>query len=307
MHIVEVVGLHKRFNKKSAIKNLNLSIEKRELFGLIGPDGAGKTTLLRLLAGVLTPDQGTIECCAVDVVANPEAVKKKIGVVPQEFSLYHDLTVEENLNFFAKMYGVGDEESTRRKEKLLQIMSLKPFRKRRAENLSGGMQKKLALICSLLHTPPLLLLDEPTTGIDPISRRELWDFFYELIDDGATIIISTPYMDEAERCSKVGFLYEGELLLFDDPLRIKERYPYHIFELRGPDILKMKTDIFPEQLQILDLYPVRDTLHLITKDPVGKKLQQFFKEKTWKVQVKRIGTNFEDVFVSVIKREYEDH
>jgi len=307
MSIVEVKGLYKKFKNIGAIKNLNLTVNKGEIFGLIGPDGAGKTTFLRLLTGVLLADAGTIKCCEVDVINNAEAVKEKIGVMPQNFSLYADLTVEENLNFFAKMYRVEKSECMVRQEKLLQIAKLKPFLKRRAEHLSGGMQKKLALISTLLHKPDLLLLDEPTTGVDPVSRRELWDFFYELLKSGVTLIVSTPYMDEAERCSSVGFLYQGELLFVDQPIKLKSDYPYAIIEISGSDKNKIVISQLAPGLKIIDLYPIANTVHLIIEKGAVKYLQEFFDRHKWSIVMKDIEPSFDDVFVSIIRRQDEKH
>ena len=302
MSIVEVANLHKKFKNFAAIKNLSLAVNKGEIFGIIGPDGAGKTTFLRILAGVIAPDAGTIESCGVDVVKDPEAVKDKIGVVPQNFSLYPDLTIEENLKFFSKMYSVPKAEFETRKEKLLRITNLQPFIERRTEHLSGGMQKKLALILSLLHTPLLLLLDEPTTGVDPISRRELWDFFYDLLKAGTTIIVSTPYMDEAERCSRVGFMYQGEMLQIDEPGRMKNNYQYGVFEISGPKIEEIKLAEFPKALKIIDLYAVGDALHLICECGATNQVQQYFHDQE-RFNIKNIEPSFEDVFISLISKK----
>ncbi|MGQ9464855.1 MAG: ABC transporter ATP-binding protein [bacterium] len=222
--------VYKKFGQKFALKDINLTIYENEIFGLIGPDGAGKTTFLRILSSVLLPDQGMINILGQDILKNPEAIKDKIGVVPQNFSLYGDLTVEENLSFFSQMYQVEAEEFAKKKSVLLEITNLNPFLNRHAKYLSGGMQKKLALIISMLHKPKLLLLDEPTTGVDPLSRRELWDFFYELLKSKTTIIVSTPYLDEMERCTRVGFLYDGKLILIAEPEKILKKYPNKSFD-----------------------------------------------------------------------------
>lgn len=225
MPIVDVRNLTRSFGRQAVLRGISLNIETNEIFGLIGPDGAGKTTLLRILAGVLLPTSGEVRVCGVDLRRNPEAVKIMIGVMPQNFSLYPDLTVEENLVFFRRMYGLTDADFHARKERLISITRLRPFLHRRADQLSGGMQKKLGLAVCLLHTPQLLLLDEPTTGVDPVSRRELWDFLYELHEQKITIIFSTPYLDEAERCLRVGFLYQGEFLSVSEPQALKRGYP----------------------------------------------------------------------------------
>jgi ABC-2 type transport system ATP-binding protein len=307
MSIIEVSRLHKTFKALPAISDITFSVDQGELFGLIGPDGAGKTTLLRLLAGVLRPDTGSISMCGIDVVQQPEAIKEKIGVVPQNFSLYPDLTVSENLDFFAEMYHIKKSAHQERRERLLEVTKLTPFLDRRAQNLSGGMQKKLALISSLLHTPQVLLLDEPTTGIDPISRRELWDFFYELLASGTTILVSTPYMDEAERCSKVGFLYQAKLLLMDAPDTLQRDYKQSILEITGPDTIRISEQVFPADLKIADLYAFGDTLHLVAEQKTAHQVEQLLSTADWDITVKRIQPRFEDVFVSVIKREHAQH
>lgn len=303
MAIIEVQGLHKNFKTTQALKNLNISIDKGELFGLIGPDGAGKTTFLRILAAILLPSAGKVMVCEKDAEKNPEEIKGKIGVVPQTFSLYRDLTVEENLWFFAQMYQIPQKDFQEKKKRLLHIARLEPFLKRKAEHLSGGMQKKLALISSLMHTPDLLLLDEPTTGVDPVSRREFWDFLHELFEQGMTIVISTPYMDEAERCSRVGFLYQGELLLTANPLDVKKNYPYVVLEASKGDQKKIRDAKFPEEIGVQDIYPVGSTLHIVVatgQEMMAKKVIQALDKKA---ALSMVEPTFEDAFIALIKRK----
>jgi len=307
MGIVEVAGLNKKFKDYPALKNLTFSVNSGEIFGIIGPDGAGKTTLLRILAGILSVESGTIKSCNVDVLKNPEGLRDKIGVVPQNFSLYPDLTVEENLNFFARMYGISKNKSAQKKEQLLNIMRLTPFLHRRAEHLSGGMQKKLAVISSLLHNPLLLLLDEPTTGVDPVSRRELWDFFYELLKAGTTIIISTPYMDEAERCSRLIFIHRGEILLIDEPDKMKSDYGYSILAIAGSDMNKINPALFPPEMAIIDIYPLGNTIHLITAKIAIEPVLEFLRNTKLQLFAQRIDPTFEDVFISLIRNKDEKH
>jgi ABC-2 type transport system ATP-binding protein len=301
MGIVEINGLDKKFRNIQALKNLNLKIPKGELFGLIGPDGAGKTTLMRIIAAVLEPSGGRVHVCGNDVIKDPESIKEKIGVVPQMFSLYGDLTVEENMSFYARMYKIQKEEYFDRKQRLLKITRLEPFIKRRAEHLSGGMQKKLMLISSLLHTPELLLLDEPTTGIDPVSRRELWDFLHELYNQGMTIVMSTPYMDEAERCSRIGFLYKGELLLVDDPVKLKKRFLYSILEITG-SAARIRNTQFPADLGVNDIYPYGNTLHIVVKKGLEPALEKYLEKMDSSTEIARVEPTFEDVFISLIRK-----
>jgi len=302
MAIIEVQGLNKRFKATQALKDLSISVNKGELFGLIGPDGAGKTTFLRILAAVLAPSAGKVIVCDIDVQKNPEAIRGKIGVVPQTFSLYPDLTVEENLWFFAHMYGIPSDVFIERKKRLLHIARLEPFLKRRAEHLSGGMQKKLALISSLMHTPELLLLDEPTTGVDPVSRREFWDFLHELYEKGMTIVLSTPYMDEAERCSRVGFLYEGEILLTANPIEIRKDYPYVVLEVSKGDLIKIRHVKFPEEIGVLDIYPVGNTLHIVVATDKGPSVNRVIQASDRNAIISIVEPTFEDTFIALIKK-----
>lgn len=218
---IQTSSLTRRFKQVTAVDALNLSIPAGELFGLVGPDGAGKTTLLRLLAGLLHISSGDGKVLGFDLQKQSEDLRWNIGYMAQNFSLYSDMSVEENLIFFADLFNVDQNDRKHRMQKLLTFAGLTDFRKRPAGKLSGGMQKKLALACTLIHQPQLLLLDEPTTGVDPISRREFWDILTELHLQGTTIVVSTPYMDEADRCSRVGLIYEGNMVRIDQPANIR--------------------------------------------------------------------------------------
>ena len=218
---IEAVNLTKKFKDFNAVSGLNLQIKRGEIFGFVGPDGAGKTTTLRMLSTAMEPTSGEASVLGLNVRTEEEKIRDKIGYMPQRFSLYGDLTVSKNIDFFADIYKVEREYRRKRKAELLEFMSLAEFVKRKGRELSGGMQKKLALACNLIHTPKLLFLDEPTTGVDPISRREFWRILYGL--ENVTIVVSTPYMDEAERCNRVGLIREGRLLLCDVPSEIKKR------------------------------------------------------------------------------------
>jgi ABC-2 type transport system ATP-binding protein len=233
--IIETDRLTRDFKKTRAVDNLDLRIERNELFGLVGPDGAGKTTLLRLLAGLLKISAGSARVAGHDLGQAPEAVKPNIGYMAQRFSLYAQLTVLENLNFFADLYDVTAEEREARTERLLAFAGLTPYTARRAEHLSGGMRKKLALACTLIHDPPILLLDEPTTGVDPVSRREFWSILTDLYSEGATIVVSTPYMDEADRCSRVALMYEGRFIRCAPPDEIRADIAGELIELVAED------------------------------------------------------------------------
>ena len=236
--IVEVVGLEKRFGDLEALSGLNLSVGEGIIYALVGPDGAGKTTLLRILAGIMTPSAGRVNILGHDVAADPESIKGKIGYLSQRFSLNPSLTVAENIDFFASLYQVPGSEKADRTEMLLDFSRLRRFKDRQAAHLSGGMKQKLSLCCALIHTPKLLLLDEPTTGVDPISRRELWEILYDLLGEGVTVIVSTPYMDEAERAGEITLLHKGRAIVTGDMKALRSRYRYSLYEIITDDNLR---------------------------------------------------------------------
>ncbi|MCP3103908.1 ABC transporter ATP-binding protein [Myxococcus sp. K15C18031901] len=209
---VELKDVRRAFGATQALRGVSLAVHAGEVYGLVGPDGAGKTTSIRLMAGLLLPDAGQVRTLSEDPAAPRSHVRESLGLVPQRNTLYGDLSVEENLRFFARLFALSKEDFAERRARLLDITRLGRFTDRRADALSGGMYKKLALACALLHRPRVLLLDEPTNGVDPVSRRELWELLYGLVHEGMTLIVSTPYMDEAARCHRVGLLYAGELI-----------------------------------------------------------------------------------------------
>ncbi len=223
--VVEMRGLVRRFGAVSAVRDVNIEIARGEIFGLVGPDGAGKTTIMRMLAGVLRPDAGQIRLMGVDVVAEPERAKPHLSYMPQRFGLYEDMTVAENIFFYATLFEVPARVRRERARGLLEGAGLQAFEGRRAGRLSGGMKQKLGLVCALIHTPRVLVLDEPTTGVDPVSRREFWGILYGLREEGVTIFLSTAYMDEAERCSRLALLNAGEIRYCDTPARLKRLLP----------------------------------------------------------------------------------
>ncbi len=221
MVTIKALSLTRIFDKVTAVNNLNLEIEEGEIFGLVGPDGAGKTTTMRLLTGILAPTSGEGWVFGKHIIKENEALKDNIAYMPQRFGLYEDLTVEENLNFYADIYGVSPKERVNRTERLISFSGLGPFKKRLARHLSGGMKQKLGLACALIHTPKVLFLDEPTNGVDPVSRRDFWKILYQLLKEKVTILFSTSYLDEAERCKRVGLMHKGRLLKCDIPADIK--------------------------------------------------------------------------------------
>ena len=222
-------NVEKRYGATVALRKLSLWVNRGEMFGLIGPDGAGKTTTIRLACGLVRPDAGTVRVTGCDPVREHRAITRVVGYLSQRFSLYGDLSVDENLAFFAEIHGVGDYTSMR--ERLLEITHLTPFRAYLADKLSGGMRQKLALACTLVHEPELLILDEPTTGVDPVSRREFWKLLSEFLSHGITIVMATPYLDEAERCARVALLHEGQALAVDTPGSLRSTLPGQVIEI----------------------------------------------------------------------------
>lgn len=231
---VAATEITRRFGAVEALRGLSFSVAAGEIYGLIGPDGAGKTTAIRVLAGLLDPDSGTARILGEDPTSGGEA-REHMGLMPQQYSLYGDLTVEENLYFFGQLFCIPTPTYQSRRERLLDITRLAPFTERRADSLSGGMYKKLALACSLLHQPKVLLLDEPTNGVDPVSRRELWALLYEFIGEGMAILVTTPYMDEASRCHRVGLISSGRLVAEGTPRNLVDTFDREVLEVEGGD------------------------------------------------------------------------
>ena len=233
---IRAEGLTKRFGPMLAVDELSLEVAQGEAFALVGPDGAGKTTTIRLLCGIMDPDGGRAEVLGFDTVRESERIKESIGFMPQRFGLYDDLTVAENISFYADVYRVPRAERQRRMPELLEFSDLSQFQSRLAAKLSGGMRQKLGLVCALIHTPHLLFLDEPTFGVDPVSRREFWQILYQLLETGITIFVSTAYLDEAERAHRVGLIHRGSLLIAGTPRAIKAGFQGELLEVRTPNL-----------------------------------------------------------------------
>jgi ABC-2 type transport system ATP-binding protein len=228
-----VSSLTKHFGEVRAVDGLSFEVYGGEIFGLVGPDGAGKTTTLRMLSGVMDTDSGTIKIAGCDVVHDPEGAKSLLSYMSQRFGLYEDLTVDENIRFYADLFGVRRKQRIKRSQELLTAAGLGDFRGRLAGNLSGGMKQKLGLVCALIHTPKVVLLDEPTNGVDPVSRRDFWRILYSLVAEGVAILISTSYLDEAERCHRVGLVHQGHMLFCDRPDELKRRFPGEILAVHA--------------------------------------------------------------------------
>ena len=301
--MISAEGLTRRFGAVSAVDGLSLQVQRGEIFGLLGPDGAGKTTLFRMLATVLEPTSGSARVAGVDVLTGAEDVKAHIGYMPQAFSLYGDLTVLENLRFIAEAYGVPRAQIGPRLDRLLAFSRLGPFLGRRAEFLSGGMKQKLALAATLIHEPAVLLLDEPTTGVDPVSRREFWQILTELNGQGMTVLVATPYMDEAERCTRVALIHQGRILSVDTPAAMKARLDGVVIEViaapRREALAVART--LPDVRQATVFGPA---LHVVV---AGAQMQPALLSalRTAGVTVERaqvIDASLEDVFVSLMRR-----
>jgi len=256
-----VSALCKRFAEVRAVDQLTFDVLAGEIFGLVGPDGAGKTTTLRMLAGVLAADSGSASVAGYDVVRDPEGAKHHLSYMSQRFGLYEDLTVEENIRFYADLFGVSRKKREPRSSELLAAAGLGDFRSRLAGNLSGGMKQKLGLVCALIHTPKVILLDEPTNGVDPVSRRDFWRILYSLLAEGVAILTSTSYLDEAERCHRVGLLYQGHMLFCDRPEALKRRFPGEILAVHAPEPARVR-DTLSNAHAVRSALLVGDHVHL---------------------------------------------
>ncbi len=304
MPIISTHSLTRTFRKTRAVDGLTLDIEAGELFGLVGPDGAGKTTTLRLLAGLLDITEGEARVLDYDLKSQSEAVKKHIGYMAQRFSLYGELSVDENLQFFAEIFDVPPHVRRERSERLLAFAGLTEFRDRRAAKLSGGMQKKLALACTLIHQPEILLLDEPTTGVDPIARREFWNILTELHLQGTTIIVSTPYMDEADRCSRVGLMYAGKLVACAPPRAIRASLNAEVVEIHAAD-WRAAREIVVTLPGVREVQTYGEALHALVDDAARreKDIARALKKHKLAVQSIRSTTpRMEEAFISIIRQ-----
>lgn len=301
-YAIRAHGLRKSFGGVAAVDGIELAVREGEIFGLVGPDGAGKTTTMRMLCGILDPDEGEMAVAGFDVRNQPEEVKRRIGYMPQRFSLYGDLTVAENLYFSARIYGVPHAERLQRERELLAFSRLEPFRDRLAQHLSGGMKQKLALACTLMHTPSVLFLDEPTTGVDPVSRRDFWRILYELVQDGVTLFVSTPYMDEAERCNRVALIDKGRVILCDTPDGLKRRMRGELLEVIA-EPLREASGAVAGLPGVLGAQVFGERLHLWVEDAArGEAVVRAALTacKLTITSIRRAEPGLEDVFISII-------
>ena len=293
MNAIEIIGLTKRFGSVTAISKLDLAIAAGEVFGLVGPDGAGKTTTLRILCGLVDPTEGQTRVAGFDPAKQTTQVRDQIGYMAQRFGLYQDLTVEENMDFYADLFGISDATLEPLKLRLLGMTRMEPFRNRPAGQLSGDMKQKLALMCALLHKPAILLLDEPTNGVDPVSRRDFWLILEDLVQGGMTLIVSTSYLDEAERCGRVGLMHEGRLIRCGSPAELKKAMPGRFWEVESEDMRATRRELEARE-GIWGVKPSGATLHVHAAPEVNV--------SDW-MTARVIEPSLEDVFVAVVTVE----
>jgi ABC-2 type transport system ATP-binding protein len=303
MAAIEFTNVVKRYGKVEALRGVSFAVERGEMFGLIGPDGAGKTTAIRTICGLLHADAGTVRVDGKDPVKQHRDVTAVVGYLSQRFSLYGDLSIDENIAFFAEIHGMRDFHA--RRDRLLEMTQLTPFRTRLADRLSGGMKQKLALACTLVHEPRVIVLDEPTTGVDPVSRREFWKLLSQFLAQGITILMSTPYLDEAERCSRIVLLHEGRVLALDQPGRLRESLAGTLFEVVVPDS-REAVDRLGTQPGIGSAQVFGDRLHVWIDQEDAPLAQRLLEQQTRTAgvaasSIRRIVPSLEDVFIAKLR------
>ncbi len=302
MSAIKTHALSRSFGDTVAVDRLSLEVAEGEIFGLVGPDGAGKTTTMRMLTGILPPTSGSGNVAGHDVARDSEHLKAHVGYMSQRFGLYPDLTVAENIQFYADIYGVPSSELAARMERLLGFSNLTPFKQRLAGNLSGGMKQKLGLACALIHTPRVLFLDEPTNGVDPVSRRDFWRILYQLVREGVTIFVSTAYLDEAERCNRLALLHEGRLLGLGTPDEVKQLMPGSLLEVRTT-APRRTAALLREKLTDTSVGLFGDRVHLATRAPAEteRRTREVVAGAGFElVSIRPIEPSLEDVFVAVL-------
>jgi len=302
-NIIEVNGLKKSYDKVEAVKGVSFSVSKGELFGLIGPDGAGKTSIFRILTTLLFPGEGHVKLLGMDVVKDYKKIRNNLGYMPQRFSLYQDLSVEENLAFFARIFGTTIEENYDLIKDI--YVQIEPFKTRLAGKLSGGMKQKLALSCALIHSPEILILDEPTTGVDAVSRKEFWEMLIRLKEKGITILVSTPYMDEANLCDRVALIQNGEIMSIDTPEKIIANFGRQLWAVKSNDIYRLIYDLRKNE-KMNSVFPFGEYLHVTSKhnDLNQEELAEYLKTKNHTdVEINKIDANIEDCFMQFMRKE----
>ena len=294
-------AVSKRYGETRALQGMSLIVRRGEMFGVIGPDGAGKTTAIRLACGLLRPDEGRIRVLGHDPIAEHTALTRQIGYLSQRFSLYGDLTIDENIAFQAELHGSGGYRADR--DRLLEMTQLTAFRTRRADRLSGGMKQKLALACTLIHQPQVLLLDEPTTGVDPVSRREFWKLLSEFLAEGLTIVMATPYLDEAERCGRVALLHEGHVIAFDQPATLQSSLPGSLLEVTV-DAPRPPVDVLAAMPGVEDVQVFGDGAHVRVSDAgvIPAFEQALAARGLTAIRIREVPPSLEDVFIDLVAR-----
>ena len=301
--IIRAIDLTRRFGDLTAVDHLNLEVSQGEIFGLVGPDGAGKTTTLRLLCGLLDPSEGEAWVAGRNVGRELDAVKDRIGYMAQRFGLYGDLTVDENMTFYADLFGLSTSERGPLTEQLLRMTRMEPFRKRQAAKLSGGMKQKLALMCTLLHHPQILFLDEPTNGVDPVSRRDFWAILYQLVRDGLTVFVTTAYLDEAERCNRVGLMNQGRIIRCESPKALKQTLDEDCYEVETSDQRAARAAL-QSQTGVLSVEPYGAKLHLFLSPGTSvEKVKDAVSAQSIQVsEFLKITPSLEDVFIGLVRK-----
>jgi len=302
---IVVSDLSKSFGALRAVDGLSFEVHTGEIFGLVGPDGAGKTTTMRMLAGVLSADAGAAQVAGFDVLREPERAKLHLSYMSQRFGLYEDLTVDENLRFYADLFGVKRKQREPRAKELLAAAGLGEFRDRLAGNLSGGMKQKLGLVCALIHTPKVILLDEPTNGVDPVSRRDFWRILYSLLAQDVAILTSTSYLDEAERCHRVGLLHQGRMLFCDRPDELKRRFEGEILAVHAPQPAHVQKAVAAVD-GVRSALLVGDRVHVFV-DSAGRRLPELQAVLSAQIirydSIEPVAPSIEDLFVSAVERK----
>jgi ABC-2 type transport system ATP-binding protein len=300
---ITIEGLSKLFGETVAIKKLSLTLYKGEMFGLVGPDGAGKTTTMRILCALTKPEAGNVTIFGKPIAQAKREIQNGVGYLSQKFSLYGDLTVDENIEFFARIHNVKNFE--KRRDELLELMRLIKFRDRAAEKLSGGMKQKLALACSLIHKPEILFLDEPTTGVDPVSRRDFWKILSTLQRDGITILLTTPYLDEAERCNRIGLMNQGELIATGTPVEVKNSVKMSVLEIYIENVRKISK--FIKEDLMIESQAFGDRIAIVTNEPLEtlQKIEKSLSETGSKIAEHRIKPpSLENIFIHLVSNNY---
>ena len=301
--VIRADNLTRKFGDLVAVDHLNLEIAEGEIFGLVGPDGAGKTTTLRLLCGLLDPSEGAAHVAGFDVSSNVDQVKDQIGYMAQRFGLYNDLSVDENMVFYSDLFGLPDAERVTLTKQMLQMTRMEEFRKRPAGKLSGGMKQKLALMCTLLHRPKILFLDEPTNGVDPVSRRDFWAILYNLVRDGLTLFVTTAYLDEAERCNRVGLMNKGKLIRCAAPQELKGGIQEACFRVETGN-QRAAREFLGSLAQVESVEPAGAKLHVFLKDEHSTAQVQaaLAARGLAAVEFERITPSLEDVFIALVRK-----